>query len=183
MHPKCAAVAGKGPEGVWGSIAAKLESSKARKCPLAGLAVDLKKCFDLVPRHLSIRVHTEVGAEPRLTPALELFYTSTQKRVRIGTALGESFTPTSSIIQGGPLARLLLSGVFTCSFYLLEAEPGALADGFVDDANLTTIAPDSLRRQRAGRTWVTNAIQKSVALVRGFGTLTKQMVIPKKTLL
>ena len=75
MHPKCVAFEGKGPEDVWGSIASSLEAAKERKCPLAGIAVDLKKCFDLVPRHLAIRVLTEMGADPRLTTALDCFYT------------------------------------------------------------------------------------------------------------
>ena len=108
MHLKCAAVEGKGPEDVWGSIASKLEAAKERKCPLAGIAVDLKKCFDLVPRHLAIRVLTEMGADPRLTTALESFYSSMRRRIRIGSALGEFFSSTSSIIQGDPLAMLLL---------------------------------------------------------------------------
>ena len=71
MHPKCAAVEGEGPDDVWGAIAAKLEASKERRCPFRGIALDLKKCFDLVPRHVAIRVLTQVDADPRLTTALE----------------------------------------------------------------------------------------------------------------
>ena len=112
-----------------------------------------EEVLDLVPRHLAIKVLTEMGGDSCLTTAFESVYTSMQRRIRIGSALGECFTSTSSIIQGGLFEMLLLNGIFSCFFAPLEAEAEAAADGFADDGNITAVAPDNLCLQQAGRAW------------------------------
>ena len=130
VNEKCSAVQSKGPEDFWGGISACLDAAKERRSHLGGTAVDLKKCF--APRHLAIKVLFEIDADRELTTALEAFYASMQRRIRIGSALGEAFTSQSCVIQADPLAMLLLNGISSCFSLLLQGETAGTADGSAD---------------------------------------------------
>jgi len=53
VHPACLAKAGSSAADLWVGVALRLEQAAATGTPIAGVSLDWKKCFDLIPRNIA----------------------------------------------------------------------------------------------------------------------------------
>ncbi|KAI4293489.1 hypothetical protein PAPHI01_2763, partial [Pancytospora philotis] len=98
-----------GEEGL-SAVMTTLEVCERRRINNVGtqlLFLDLQKAYDLVPQDLLIEKLTRAGLGPRFVRLVESLYQRTSVRVRIGSALSDTFLYERGVRQGCPLSPLL----------------------------------------------------------------------------
>lgn len=74
---------------------------------LHGLSLDWWKCFDSLPRGLTLELWSALGAPDHLDGAIKAFYDGEQRCFSIGKVLSEWFSSNQGYFQGDPLAMFL----------------------------------------------------------------------------
>ena len=86
-----------------------LELCHLRGWMVAGMSIDYKKCFDLIPQAVVLRVAAELGMAPAVYRALGVMYRQVRRSFKIAGCLGLWWHATNGILQGCPLLVILVN--------------------------------------------------------------------------
>ena len=110
-----------------------IETHRASNTPCAGFTLDLKKCYNLIPRKPLEGLMTRVGVPPEITKkwlqGLGIF----RRRWEVTSNVGNPGTSTTGIPEGDPLnivAMLSVAEVWATTVAKLGARPQAYADNW-----------------------------------------------------
>ena len=76
---------------------------------VAGMSIDYKKCFDLIPRAIVLRVAAELGMAPAVCRALGAMYRQLRRSFKSAGCLGQWWQATNGILQGCPMSVILVN--------------------------------------------------------------------------
>ena len=79
------------------ALAAKLSVATARGEALYGIQLDFRKCFDSVPRSLTLELARAMGLDLGILRAIQGFYRQVVTRFKLAGCIGEAFRTTSGI--------------------------------------------------------------------------------------
>ena len=90
-----------------------LELARATGRSLSGNGLDYKKCFDLVPQRIALRLAQEFGMAPGAPRAVRGMYRQLRQAFKVLGCLGDWLQATNGILQGCPLSVILINMLTT----------------------------------------------------------------------
>ena len=134
-----------GCEDVWWLRALELEEALLRGTPIAGMSLDLMKCFDSLPHSVLFGMAAKAGMPSPILAALKGMYRQLRRRWKTGPMIGRSFESTNGIIQGCAISVLLLN-IFasTWAAAVHEHVPGSRPKAYADDMGSTADSPQGV---------------------------------------
>jgi ribonuclease HI len=123
---------------VFWSLALRIEGALLDGSPLVGISLDYRKCFDLIPHNILLRLVEDMGLSEQVSKPLRTMYANLRRRFRLGSAVGSEFVSTNGILQGCPLSVVLLNALVSVWCKAVEVEvPQATPEAFADDTGAT----------------------------------------------
>ena len=86
-----------------------LQLCRLRGWMVAGMSIDYKKWFDLIPQAVVLRVAAELGMAPPVCRVLGAMYRQLRPSFKIAGCLGLWWRATNGILQGCPLSVILVN--------------------------------------------------------------------------
>ena len=80
---------------------------------MVGYGLDYKKCFDLVPQCIALRLAREFGMHLGLLRAVKAMYRQLRRAFKIMGCLGDWLRATNGILQGCPLSVVFINMLTT----------------------------------------------------------------------
>ena len=90
-----------------------LELARATGRSLSGNGLDYKKCFDLVPQRIALRLAQEFRMAPGALRAVRGMYRQLRRAFKVLGCLGDRLQATNGILQGCPLSVILINMLTT----------------------------------------------------------------------
>eukprot|EP00660_Eupelagonema_oceanica_P019398 gene19398-biopygen2095 len=121
---------------VYYEIMLRVEEATLSGRPFGGMSYDYRKCFDLVPQDILLRLLDRMGLDPRIGGPMRAMYTGLRRQFKIGTsgAVGEPFFASNGVLQGCPVSVVALNALLSVWTRAVEAEaPGTHAVSYADD--------------------------------------------------
>ena len=86
-----------------------LELARITGLRVTGYGLDYKKCFDLVPQRIALRLAKEFGMNAGVLRAARAMYKQLRRAFKIAGCLGEWLRATNGILQGCPLSVIFIN--------------------------------------------------------------------------
>ncbi|KAJ9450665.1 Phosphatidylserine decarboxylase proenzyme [Diplonema papillatum] len=138
--------------------------------PLYGVALDFRKCFDMVPREVVLRLAEDLGLHGRVLKPLRAIYSLLARRFKLPLGVGREFSVTNGILQGCPVSVILINALLSVVMKAVKKEAeGVSPKSYADDATLLSRLSEA-------------ALQKGVDIVDEFCTLTGMQLNLEKTI-
>eukprot|EP01064_Diplonema_japonicum_P020023 TRINITY_DN2902_c0_g1_i4.p1 TRINITY_DN2902_c0_g1~~TRINITY_DN2902_c0_g1_i4.p1 ORF type:complete len:858 (+),score=179.89 TRINITY_DN2902_c0_g1_i4:1265-3838(+) len=121
-------------------ISLQIEESLLTGKPLHGLALDYAKCFDRVPREVTLKLLETMGMSERVLRPLRAVYGGLRRRFKYALGVGRAFETTNGVLQGCPLSVVLINTLISVWARAIEGEhPGVLTPSYADDGYLVSL--------------------------------------------
>ncbi|KAJ9439853.1 hypothetical protein DIPPA_34238 [Diplonema papillatum] len=156
-------------EDVLMEIGLEMEDALLDGEPLYGVALDFRKCFDMVPREIVLRLAGDLGLHNRVLKPLRAIYRLLARRFKLPLGVGREFSVTNGILQGCPVSVILINALLSVVMKAVKKEAeGVSPKSYADDATLLSRLSEA-------------ALQKGVDVVDEFCTLTGMELNLQKT--
>ncbi|KAJ9458219.1 hypothetical protein DIPPA_06750 [Diplonema papillatum] len=156
-------------EDVLMEIGLEMEDALLDGEPLYGVALDFRKCFDMVPREIVLRLAEDLGLHNRVLKPLRAIYRLLARRFKLPLGVGREFSVTNGILQGCPVSVILINALLSVVMKAVKKEAeGVSPKSYADDATLLSRLSEA-------------ALQKGVDVVDEFCTLTGMELNLQKT--
>ena len=132
-HPRCAGVAGRGADAIWGALGLRSEVARSEGRPLAGFSADLWKFFDLVNPQAAIQLLEAVGLDEGVACALKSFYAELGRIMTLNGVAGKKWFAHQSVLQGCAWSNPLTVVLGTLWAYFVEHSAQVAAYTYADD--------------------------------------------------
>eukprot|EP01060_Flectonema_neradi_P010365 TRINITY_DN1744_c0_g1_i8.p1 TRINITY_DN1744_c0_g1~~TRINITY_DN1744_c0_g1_i8.p1 ORF type:complete len:1749 (+),score=244.11 TRINITY_DN1744_c0_g1_i8:3140-8386(+) len=132
---------------------------------IAGATTDFKKCFDLIPHDILLKLVKEMGLSERILKPTTDVYNRLNRRFKYPNGVGEPFETTNGILQGCPLSVVYFNALSSVLNRAIEEEAKINPGSYADD--LTLFGPR-------------DKLQDGVNTVTEFCELTGQELAPQK---
>ena len=132
---------------------------------VAGVTTDFRKCFDLIPHDILLKLVKELGLSDKILRTVTDVYRRLRRRFKFPSGVGEEFATTNGILQGCPLSVVLFNALSSILSKAIEREADVTPGSYADDLTLF-----------GSRT----KLQEGVEVVAEFCTLTGQELAPQK---
>ena len=137
----CAGGIGKGGEDGWYRTAAMLENWEVNGTWYSGGAIDIRKCFDQIPRPVLYGLARKAGMPRKVLVAYLHFQEHLKSYNTIPGGLGEPYKKKCSITQGDPLSMMFV-GLYLRPWVKRMEQIGATPRVLADDMLITVHGPN-----------------------------------------
>eukprot|EP01060_Flectonema_neradi_P018899 TRINITY_DN2585_c0_g1_i5.p1 TRINITY_DN2585_c0_g1~~TRINITY_DN2585_c0_g1_i5.p1 ORF type:complete len:1775 (+),score=233.22 TRINITY_DN2585_c0_g1_i5:396-5720(+) len=132
---------------------------------IAGVTTDFKKCFDLIPHDILLKLVEKMGLDERILKPTKDVYSKLSRRFKYPNGVGETFETTNGILQGCPLSVVYFNALSSILSRVIEEEAKINPGSYADDLTLFGIRVK---------------LQDGVDAVTEFCDLTGQELAPSK---
>ena len=127
-------------EGVLMEIALECEAAVLSGARAGGIAVDLKKAFDLIPLDMLAALAIQQGAPVPVIKTWRALYHGLSRRFKYGQAVGDAFEHHGGLLQGCPLSMVLLASMINIWIAgMHDSVPAASPKAYVDDMSIVAV--------------------------------------------
>eukprot|EP00660_Eupelagonema_oceanica_P019203 gene19203-biopygen19823 len=161
---------------VYYEIALQIEEAILCGKPLGGISWDYRKCFDLIPQEILLRLLARMGLDERIGAPMRAMYVGLQRQFKVGAsgAIGAPFYASNGILQGCPVSVIALNALLSVWSRAVETEAtGTQTAAYADDKWQLTTA-DTVPE-------IEGVLQKGVNVTEEHAALTGQEISATKS--
>ena len=135
---------------------------------LAGLVLDVVKCYNGIPRYPLCKAMERLGIHPHLIHAFRCIMTQIERHFEIANTVGPSFTTSTGIVEGcGVAVAGMLVVAMLCESVVHHVTPSIYTVMFADNWSFMDPSPENIKL----------ALKQVIALLDSF----KMQISPQKS--
>lgn len=139
-HPRCGARRGHETCDVSVEVSIQLEAARALDQHVIGIAMDCRKCFDLLPESICFSLLSHQGAQNYVIDTERRFYRQLRSMYQVAGTLSPYNTRRDGFVQGCSFSLQAVQGLLAVRTRYIESTnaipPIITTSGFLDDNNM-----------------------------------------------